>query len=99
MGDPSHPVEDEPMPNSNRVNMGTYGGTKYASRSPGYEISKADFNIDGRVDHFDLIEFLSQWLNTGKYWTANFNNDEIVDIWDWSLFAVDWLWIADWYLP
>lgn len=33
-GDPNSPVGDEPMPNGGRVNMGAYGGTAEASKSP-----------------------------------------------------------------
>lgn len=33
-GDPSSPVGDEPQPNGGRINMGAYGGTVEASKSP-----------------------------------------------------------------
>jgi hypothetical protein len=33
-GDPSSPVGDEPEPNGGRINMGTYGGTAEAGKSP-----------------------------------------------------------------
>jgi len=33
-GDPEEPVGEEPEPNSARVNMGAYGGTSEASKSP-----------------------------------------------------------------
>jgi hypothetical protein len=33
-GDPSSPVGDEPEPNGGRINMGAYGGTPEASKSP-----------------------------------------------------------------
>ena len=33
-GDPSSPVGDEPQPNGGRINMGAYGGTPEASKSP-----------------------------------------------------------------
>jgi len=33
-GDPSSPVGSEPLPNGNRINMGVYGGTYQASKSP-----------------------------------------------------------------
>ena len=32
-GDPQMPVADEPLPNGNRINMGCFGGTPYASKS------------------------------------------------------------------
>jgi parallel beta-helix repeat protein len=33
-GDPNSPVGDEPVPNGGRINMGAYGGTTEASKSP-----------------------------------------------------------------
>ena len=33
-GNPSDPVSDEPEPNGGRINMGAYGGTNEASKSP-----------------------------------------------------------------
>jgi parallel beta-helix repeat protein len=33
-GDPSSPLADEPEPNGGRINMGAYGGTTEASKSP-----------------------------------------------------------------
>jgi predicted outer membrane repeat protein len=33
-GDPANPVAEEPAPNGNRINMGAYGGTSEASKSP-----------------------------------------------------------------
>ncbi len=35
-GDPNSLVGDEPDPNGGRINMGAYGGTSEASKSPGY---------------------------------------------------------------
>jgi len=35
-GDPNMPVCDEPEPNGDRINMGAYGGTAEASKSPAY---------------------------------------------------------------
>jgi hypothetical protein len=90
-------VEDEPMPNDGRVNMGAYGTTVFASRSIGYEISKADSDINGIVDLLDLYEFNCQWLNSGPKWTADINKDNIVDMIDWSYFGNDWLWQAWWH--
>lgn len=42
-GDPQDPVGAETFPNANRINMGAYGGTAYASRSIGPLI----FHVDG----------------------------------------------------
>ena len=46
-GDPQDPVGSEPFPNSNRINMGAYGGTAEASKSFGPLI----FHVDGANGH------------------------------------------------
>ncbi|MHC4118028.1 MAG: right-handed parallel beta-helix repeat-containing protein [Planctomycetota bacterium] len=46
-GDPQDPVGSEPFPNSNRINMGAYGGTAEASKSFGPMI----WHVDGANGH------------------------------------------------
>ncbi|MGD2094387.1 MAG: right-handed parallel beta-helix repeat-containing protein [Phycisphaerales bacterium] len=43
-GDPQDPIDSEPFPNSNRINMGAYGGTSQASKSLGPLILHVDTN-------------------------------------------------------
>ena len=47
----------------------------------------ADFNGDGEVDTMDLIEMMSQWLDTGIDINVDLNYDEIVDLDDFAIFA------------
>lgn len=42
-GDPSEPFGDEPLPNGGRINMGAYGGTRQASKSPEHPV----YHVDG----------------------------------------------------
>jgi hypothetical protein len=42
-GDPSDPIQHEPVPNGNRINMGAYGGTRQASKGVAYLI----YHVDG----------------------------------------------------
>jgi hypothetical protein len=42
-GDPFESVGDEPLPNGGRINMGAYGGTRQASKSPEYSV----YHVDG----------------------------------------------------
>ncbi len=45
-GDPTWPVATEPLPNGERVNMGAYGGTLEASRSPAApDFETGDFSV------------------------------------------------------
>ena len=48
IGDPNSPIEDEPLPNGNRINMGAYGGTNQASLS--YEPPDANKEPDDSYD-------------------------------------------------
>ena len=63
-GNPSDSVGDEPAGvNGNRINMGAYGGTAHASKSP-YCLGTltADLNHDCYVNFLDFGEMASQWL-------------------------------------
>ena len=46
-GDPSDPVGDEQSPNGNRINMGAYGGTEWASKSP--RVLTATVQLEGYI--------------------------------------------------
>ena len=48
-GDPADPVSDEPEPHGDRINMGAYGGSDQASKSPG---SGVPSGIPGPVENF-----------------------------------------------
>jgi hypothetical protein len=68
-GDPASAFLDEPLPNGSRINMGAYGSTPEASKSPGgatcLEYPEMDFNHDCRVDQADLDIFIQHWLECG----------------------------------
>jgi len=52
----------ESMPNGGRVNIGAYGGTPFASKSP-WPL-KADVNFNGQVFTEDLRIFIENWMYT-----------------------------------
>jgi len=69
-GDPCDPIGSEPNPNGGRINMGAYGGTAEASKSPSgivepvcTEYPAMDFNKDCRVDFQDFAVFTQAWLD------------------------------------
>ncbi len=74
-GDPVDAIGQEINPNGGRINVGTYGGTIYASKSPNGDGPEPvpecvnrpskDFNNDCKVDLADFAEFLSEWLACG----------------------------------
>ena len=59
-GDPAIDPSNEPMPNGDRINMGAYGNTAYASMSE-WPL-KYDGNFDGIVNMLDLAGLAQEWL-------------------------------------
>ncbi|MHC4743829.1 MAG: hypothetical protein ACYS8Z_18085, partial [Planctomycetota bacterium] len=60
MGDPAIEPSAEPMPNGGALNIGAYGGTKYASMSEWPIFS--DYDRSGRTDFKDFAVFCGEWL-------------------------------------
>ena len=67
-GDPASDYALETEPDGGRINMGAYGNTEFASKSP-YEpeficteYPTADVNRDCKVDFIDMAIMASQWL-------------------------------------
>lgn len=62
-GDPADPVGQEPVPNEGIINMGAYGGTNRASKSPDCVGSlPADLTGDCRVDIKDFAMLAASWM-------------------------------------
>ncbi len=68
-GDPCDLIGIEPNPNGGRINMGAYGGTAEASKSPSgiiqtvcTEYPAMDFNKDCKVNFEDFARFTISWL-------------------------------------
>ncbi|MFH1614708.1 MAG: hypothetical protein ABIG61_06465 [Planctomycetota bacterium] len=69
VGDPCAPVGVEPNPNGGRINMGAYGGTAEASKSPSGTIEPVctgeipgDANGDCKIDFEDFAIMAEHWL-------------------------------------
>ena len=90
-GNPGCPVGDEPVPNGNRRNMGAYGGTAEASKSPVNWRSIADLTNDWVVDSNDLKVFVDYWLNTGECIPGDLNRNQSTNSADFALLANNWL--------
>jgi len=86
-GNPGCPLGDEPAPNGNRKNMGAYGGTAEASKSPANGRNIADLTNDWAVDFNDLKAFVSYWLEAGDCIPSDLDRSEFVDFGDYSIFA------------
>ncbi len=87
-GNPGCPLSDEPNdPNNTRINMGAYGGTAEASKSPANWRSIADLTNDWTVDFNDLKVFVDYWLETGECIPSDLNRSQAVDFVDFAIFA------------
>ncbi len=65
-GDPVDDYTSERVPHGQRVNMGAYGGTGWASLSlagGGTQPIEGDINGDGFIDMTDLFALIDTWLN------------------------------------
>lgn len=62
-GDPNIPVGDEPMPNGGVINMGAYGGTSEASKTPTYVHSNFKASNPSPADrsYYDEEEITLSW--------------------------------------
>lgn len=91
-GNPGCLLRDEPNdPNNNRINMGAYGSTAEASKTPSNWRSIADLTNDWVVDSNDLKVFVSYWLETGGCIPSDLNRSQNVDFFDYAIFARNWL--------
>lgn len=87
---PGCPIGSEPLPNGNRKNMGAYGGTVEASKSPPNWRSIADLTNDWIVDPNDLKVFVDYWLDMGLCIPGNLNRSHSTNFRDFTLLAMDW---------
>jgi len=89
-GNPGCPSGSEPSPNGNRKNMGAYGGTAEASKTPANWRSIADLTNDWTVDFNDLKVFVDYWLETGECIPGDLNRSQFVDFVDFAILGQQW---------
>jgi len=89
-GNPGCPIGYEPEPSGSRRNMGAYGGTTQASKSPENWRSLADLTNDWIVDVNDLKAFVGFWLKKGQCIPSDLNRDQSVDFKDSTIFSTEW---------
>jgi parallel beta-helix repeat protein len=90
-GNPGCPLGDEPSDANNvRINMGAYGGTAEASKTPSDWRSIADLTNDWAVDFNDLGVFVGYWLDSGECIPGDLNRNQSVDFVDYAIFAQEW---------
>jgi hypothetical protein len=86
-GNPGCPVGDEPNPNGNRINMGAYGGTSEASKSPPNWALLSDMTNNRKNDLADLKILVDYWLTAGQCLPPDLDRNGFVDPADYSIFA------------
>jgi hypothetical protein len=92
-GNPGCPLGDEPVDVNNvRINMGAYGGTDKASKTPANWSSLADLTNDHKVNFNDWAVFSVYWLESGYCIPSDLDRNEVVGFPDINLFANEWLW-------
>jgi hypothetical protein len=89
-GNPGCPVGGESLPNGNRRNMGAYGETAEASKTPVNWRSVADFTNDWIVDYNDLKVFADYWLAAGECIASDLDRNKSTDFNDLALFGNQW---------
>jgi hypothetical protein len=97
-GNPGTPLSNEPNDANNiRINMGAYGRTAQASKTPAYWSLLADLTNDGSVDFIDLAYWTDNWLLSDDQLPSDLDRDGITDMLDFALLAQDWFAETIWY--
>ena len=97
-GNPGSLLGDEPTdPNNLRINMGAYGGTAQASKTPAGWSLLPDLTNDGTVDLADVDAQSLYWLGAENELPGDLNRDGLVDIADLKLLTIDWLKKTVWF--
>jgi hypothetical protein len=90
-GNPGCPLGNEPNDANNiRINMGAYGGTSQASKTPANWRSIADLTNDWVVDFNDLGVFVSYWLDTDECIPSDLDRNGTINYDDYAIFAKQW---------
>jgi hypothetical protein len=89
-GNPGYYISSEPLPNGNRINMGAFGGTASASKSPAKWRSIADLNNDWVANSGDLSMLVQYWLHEDQCLPPDLDRSLQVNLSDFAIFASEW---------
>ncbi|AQT68016.1 nitrous oxide reductase family maturation protein NosD [Anaerohalosphaera lusitana] len=93
--DPYAPWYLEPFPHGNRANLGAFGNTPHASKSPNPSNFHPDLTGDSFINFADLARFTTDYNafpnNPNQPYASDFNTDTTVDLTDLIILADHWL--------
>ena len=96
-GNPGCQLAGEPQDANNvRINMGAYGGTAQASKTPTGWAMLGDMTNDGIIDLEDHAAQAAMWLITADAQPGDLDRNGTVDIIDLCLLIADWLKETTW---
>ncbi|MHC4743575.1 MAG: right-handed parallel beta-helix repeat-containing protein [Planctomycetota bacterium] len=97
-GNPGYPLGEEPWgPFNRRINMGAYGGTAEASKTPVNWSRLADLTNDGIVDAEDFACLTKDRYSTHKEKCGDLNRDGAVRMDDVAVLVGEWLKTTAWH--
>ena len=97
-GNPGTPLGNEPNDvNNQRINMGVYGGTSEASKTPAGWSLLCNLTNDGIVNSGDFAAQASDWQGQEEEQPGDVNRDGEVTGLDLRLLTDDWLKTTAWY--
>jgi len=96
-GNPGTSLGAEPVSAANiRINMGAYGGTTQASKTPTGWALRADLNNDGMVDSSDYAIQSGDWSKNAADQPGDLNRDGLIGLSDLALLVAEWLKETSW---
>jgi len=99
-GNPGCALADEiSEPNNIRINMGAFGGTAEASKTPANWSLLGDLTNDGTVDGVDFAHTAMDWLMTATEQPGDLDRNDVADFRDIKLLVQDWLKQTSWAQP
>ena len=99
-GNPGRLLGAEPTsPFNLRINMGAYGGTAQAGKTPMGWGMLADLTNDGLVNLVDYAWQVIDWQQVEDEQPGDLNRDSIVNLVDLFLLVEDFLLLTSWYEP
>lgn len=97
-GNPGYSLNDEPVsPDNKRINLGYYGGTTEATKTPPDWSMTSDITNDGLVYHGDLLHQVTGWLFMEDNQNGDLNRDGVINLIDFLYLASEWMGQTSWY--